>query len=203
MQLYTLCSRPMEENCYILDTGDGAVVIDPGDKPWRLLDFLDTHGLTVKIVLLTHGHFDHIGAVPALWERFRPEICIHEKDAAMLTDPEESLAGRFGVPQTPVAPTRLLHEGDAVTCGDTTLKVLGTPGHTLGSVCYKTDGILFTGDTLFKDNIGRTDFPGGSKYTLSQSLLRLAGMDGVYRVLAGHGAETTLDREKRRNPYMY
>ena len=202
MEITTMCFQPMEEDCYIIDTGAGAVLVDPGDKPWRIVDFLTGHDLVPVCILLTHGHFDHIGAVAALAERYSPEICIHEQDAAMLTDPAESLAARFGVPQTPVSPTRLLHGGDTVEIGGLSLTVLETPGHTRGSVCYAGNGVLFTGDTLFKDNVGRTDFPGGSKYALSQSLLALGRLEGAYRVLPGHGAETTLDREKRRNPYM-
>lgn len=191
-----------DQNCYIVDTGAGAVLVDPGYKPWRLREFLEERNLKPVCVLLTHGHFDHIGGVASLWETYSPEICVHENDAAMLTDPVESLAVRFDTPQTSVKPTRLLHGGEKIEIGELSLTVLETPGHTRGSVCYMGNGLLFTGDTLFRDAIPITDFPGGSKYTLSETMKALGRLDGSLRVLPGHGEETTLEREKRRNPYM-
>ena len=202
MEIYRLHLLPMDVNCYVVDTHAGAVLVDPGDKPWRIAEFLEEKKLTPVMVLHTHGHFDHIGADSALLEKYPLEICVHEKDAPMLLDPEESLAVRFGAPLKPVRPTRLLHEGERIEVGELSLTVLETPGHTRGSVCYYGNGVLFTGDTLFRDNVGRCDFPGGSKYVLSESLKRLRRLEGDCRILPGHGEETTLEREKRRNPYL-
>lgn len=203
MEVYTLCLRPMEQNCYlIVSSQNRALVIDPGSCPHKILTFCEEKQLQVAAIVLTHGHFDHIGAVSALAERYHAPVCISEADAPMLEDGEKSLASLFGLPHTPAKADRLLHEGDSIVLNELSFTVLETPGHTKGSICLLGHGLLITGDTLFRDSIGRTDFPGGSMTTLSKSLQRICSLDRSLRVLAGHNAETTIDREIRRNPYL-
>ena len=189
MQITTLPLGRMQANCYIVQAGDGtAAVVDPGDEAARLLQHLQSTGLRVTAVWLTHGHFDHIGAADAL--------------RAVLADPQKNLSSAFSpVPLTLTADT-LLADGDTFAFGGETVGVLHTPGHTSGSCCYKLGKWLFTGDTLFDGSIGRTDFPTGDPKALSLSLERLAAIPDDLCVLPGHGAATTLAVQRAVNPYM-
>ena len=191
-------------NCYIIESDSkNAVAIDPGDEFKKIDAFLTENGLTLKKILLTHGHFDHIGAVKQLQEKYDVEVFIHSEDAPMLTDRIKSLAD--GMPHfvfTPVEKYSTVAEGDRIELDELVFEVLHTPGHTKGGVCYRCGDALFTGDTLFKMSMGRTDFPGGSLKEIFRSLGRLAGIKENLEVYPGHNETSTLDFERKNNVYM-
>lgn len=192
-------------NCYLLvdeKTGEGAVV-DPawyGDALKKAIG--DTK---IKYILLTHGHFDHIFGVHGLREASGAKVVIHEKDAGYLLDPKKSLAeGNFPEMQIPVEADMFVKDGDILTLGDEEIKVMHTPGHTMGSVCYicENDRVILSGDTLFCMTAGRTDFPDGSDEMMIASLKRLIVLEGDYVVYPGHNRITTLESERKRNWYI-
>lgn len=183
-----------ETNCYILWGTDSqeCIVIDPGYEPETVLDAVNALGKTVRAILLTHGHFDHVGAVREVFAQTDCDIYICPADCAM---PENMTAG-------PLCYTCSYQEGDVLELASLRIKVLHTPGHTPGSVCLLCEESLFAGDTLFCGSCGRTDLPGGSWQQLQASLARLKALSGDLAVYPGHGGATTLEAEKRYNPYM-
>lgn len=190
-------------NCYIVtDTASGeAAVLDPGEYTSALEGLLRKEGITeLKYILLTHGHFDHICGAYQLKKSFGGEVLIHSEDANCLEDSEWSLADSVEeYSQIPMTADKTLEEGSVFYLGETLFSVMHTPGHTKGSVCYFADGNIFSGDTLFKVGVGRTDLPGGHLRTLSNSLKRIGALEENYRIFPGHGDSTTLDDEKTAN----
>ena len=180
-----------QTNTYILSNGTEAVVIDPGYEPDTILDALE--GLTLKAILLTHGHFDHVGAVRELVAETGCEVWIHAAEGTM---PPMVTAG-------PLYYTRTYDEGDTIRpISGVEITVLHTPGHTPGSVCLLCGQDLFSGDTLFEGSCGRVDLPGGNGHQMVASLRRLAALQADYQVHPGHGGSTALSAERRYNPYM-
>ena len=173
LDILTIPVGQLATQCYLvsLPDRDDCIVIDPGAEPERIRAALQKKRLAA--ILLTHGHFDHIGAVSALMDADMP-LYIHALDAPMLTDPKLNLCRMIGQTITAPPANHLLQEGDLVQAAGITLAVLHTPGHTPGSVCYRAGDVLFTGDTLFHLGCGRTDFPGGSEADMRRSLARLA-----------------------------
>ena len=192
MNIHTLPLGMLRTNCYILSEGSRCLAIDPGDEPQKVLDFLEKQGLTLEAILLTHGHFDHVGAVKTLAADTDCQVFLCEKDLAL---PGSMTAG-------PLYYTDLYSEGDRLTLAGMTFHVLHTPGHTPGSVCLQFGEHLFSGDTLFAGSCGRTDFPGSSPQDMFHSLSRLSKLDDSLRVYPGHGESTTIGEEKRYNPYL-
>lgn len=184
----------LQENCYFVSDENGeTAVIDPGDEADRLLGLLQSGGLTPRCILLTHGHFDHVGAAAALAERHHCPVYLHEADRAL---PARLTGG-------PLPQTRALHEGDELAVGALRFRVLETPGHSTGSVSLLCCDALFSGDTIFAGGSwGRTDFPGGSEPALRASLRRLAALPPQTRVFPGHGSETTIAAECACDPFM-
>lgn len=202
MKLYTIPLGAIGANCYILGCGGGeAVVIDIGEQPQRLIGFLEQHSLKVNTILLTHGHYDHVGGVEAVRKAYGAKVYIHENDAEMLRSGEANLAADFGEEFQPVESFETLTDNQILHIGELEIKVLHTPGHTPGGVCYLTEGKLFSGDTLFRGSIGRLDL-GGNRDDMIASLRRLVRLEGDYEVYPGHEASSTLDWERANNRYM-
>lgn len=193
MKIYTLILGELPTNCYLVSDEEGsAAVIDPAAAPERILQTARENGLNIRAILLTHGHFDHVGAVKALAQAVGCPVWMHENE---LTLPEYLTDG-------PLYYTDSYGEGDTVTVGKLTFTLLHTPGHTPGSVCLRCENSLFTGDTLFAGSCGRTDLSGGSGVQICRSLRRLAAISDDLAVYPGHGEATTLAREREENPYL-
>lgn len=194
---------PMGVNCYMLrdDMIRQALLIDPGAEGSRLASVLREEGLELSAILLTHGHFDHIGAVDHLLREFPGiPVYVHPLDVPMLRDPERNLSFMNPTPVTCAAKEiKPVHEGDVISVGMQRVTVLHTPGHSAGSVSYLWEGVLFSGDTLFLESIGRFDF--GNYSDIMDSLERLLNLPGETPVYPGHGPQTTVGHEKRNNPY--
>lgn len=205
MQVITLVVGDMyQTNCYIVyDDQNRAAVIDPGDEAMRIMDVIHAHGLSVEAILLTHNHFDHIMAADTVLKQTGAKLYAFGADAEALQDPTRILLHMS--PRDDFAPLtadRVLADGDTVTVGDMSFCVMHTPGHTPGSCCYIAGDVMFSGDTLFENSIGRMDFVGGSTRDMLLSLRRLYRLTEDYTVYPGHGPATTLQREKYNNPYM-
>ena len=194
LKVHALALGAYQTNCYILheESSKTCCVVDPGYEADTIADKLDALGLTLEAILLTHGHFDHVGAVKELAAETGCDVYIHPDD---LTMPPMMTAGKLYYTNTYVEGTQLHLAGLDIT-------VLHTPGHTPGSVCLLTGDTLISGDTLFAGSCGRTDLPGGDWATIQKSLKRLAGMEADFTVCPGHGEASTLSREKATNPYL-
>lgn len=190
----------IDTNCYLIgdEKANAGAVVDPGGSPDRVLAMIEKSGLELKMVLLTHGHWDHVGAIPALLEKY-PDIPIyaHEKELCPADEPNPHYffphAGKN---------QRTYGEGDVLTLGELKLKVMHTPGHSAGSVVILAGDTMLCGDTLFAGSCGRCDLPGGSGEQMLASLKRLAQLEGNYKVCPGHGPLSDLDEERRTNPYV-
>lgn len=204
MRILRLPVGELQANCYIVFADDlVAAVIDPGAQADSILAAVREHGLRVGAVLLTHVHYDHMMAAAAVADATGAPVMAPAGDAKALDSPLRNLAALFAPGESArLKADRLLDDGDEVAVGSLTLRVLHTPGHTPGSSCYLCGDALFTGDTLFQGGVGRTDFPGGDAAALRCSLATLAALPGAYTVLPGHGPDSTLDTERRENPYM-
>ena len=205
MIIKQLTVGPIMANCYILgcERTREAAVIDPGDETDKILMSLASEKLTLKHILNTHGHFDHVGGNRQLKDATGAELLIHAADAAMLAQLSASAAA-FGLSaQNSPPPDRTVAEGDRVTFGDIALTALPTPGPTPGGISFHTDRCVFVGDALFYGSIGRTDFPGGDYDTLIASIrTKLFTLDDDTTVYTGHGPATTVGQEKRSNPFV-
>lgn len=201
MNIITIPVGELGTNCYVVTDEHGtAAVIDPGTNAEEIRRILQEQHIQHVGILLTHAHFDHIGAVNALSDL--GQVYCHSLDVPALQDGRLNLSAFFGCPIPPIADAVCVEEGTELPIGELTFTVLHTPGHTVGSCCYLLGDRLFAGDTLFCESIGRTDFPGGDMRAMRASLARLAALDGDIRVYPGHGEPTTIAHEQHYNPYL-
>ncbi|MCH5278851.1 MAG: MBL fold metallo-hydrolase [Christensenellaceae bacterium] len=210
MNILSVPTGPLSVNTYIVFTDEAAkkggdcVVIDPANSK-KVLDEMAKYKLHCSHILLTHGHFDHIIGVAGLKEHENATVMIHSLDAAALSDSSVNLAMISGALVRPCEVDIPLKDNDRFTAAGMDFRVIHTPGHTRGCVCFvmEDEKVIFSGDTLFRLSVGRTDFPGSSTEQLYESILyRLFTLQGDYRVLPGHMRETTLDFERKHNPFM-
>ncbi|MCE5284920.1 MAG: MBL fold metallo-hydrolase [Pelosinus sp.] len=205
MQIITLQVGPIGTNCYIVysEHTRQAAVIDPGGNAEDILAELKEQQLTVLAIINTHGHADHIMANTKLREVTQAPLYIHSADAPMLLSARLNLSQFLGMEFTCEPADQLLSEGDKITIGEFVLTVVHTPGHTPGGISLLTDQIVFSGDTLFAESVGRTDFPGGSQSQIVESVKnKLLILDDAVKVLPGHGPGTTIGWERTHNPYI-
>ena len=197
-------------NCTVLGDPQSkeAIVVDPGDEVEKVLAVLRRHGLACKAILNTHTHIDHVGANHALREQTGAKLMLHEADLPLYDNLKIQAEWMGGMVQAPPRGTvdEHVHQGDVVKAGALAAEVLHTPGHTPGSLCFHVPGekpLLLAGDTLFQGSIGRTDLWGGDyEQELASIKTRLLALDEATRVICGHGPETTIGREKKRNPFL-
>ena len=191
-----------QTNTYIVHekNAKSCAVIDPGYQADTILKKVRALGLTVDAVLLTHGHFDHVGAVEEIVAATGCALWMSERDWSQFPNPVTAYF--YPIANCDFCEVNFCEEGEEISAGGLRFRVLDTPGHTHGSVCFRCGNALFSGDTLFAGSCGRTDLPGGSGKLLRQSLARLSGLEDDLYVYPGHGESTTLAEEKRYNPYM-
>jgi len=206
--LQKLVVGPFATNCYIIGselTKEG-MIIDPGDEARHILKGVEDSQLDIKLIVLTHGHIDHVGAVGEVKEATGAEVCIHADDAKSISGQQgwlvSMLVSGLSYPAPP-SPDRLFKDGDSVDIGDLHFSLLHTPGHTPGGICLLGNGVVFSGDTLFNHGVGRTDLPGGSYSQLMNSLqTKLMVLPNETIVYPGHGHETTIGTERSGNSYL-
>jgi hydroxyacylglutathione hydrolase len=205
MKIRIIPTGPIEANCVFVSDADGCTLVtDPGADAAELDDALKRDKLNVSAYLVTHGHADHVGALFPLWQKHPAPVLIHPRDAAWAFTPANALPPYYSAPTRPDGPFPEVKDGSCFQFGGLSFKVIATPGHSPGCVCFyfEADNLILTGDTLFQDSVGRTDLPGGSSRTLTESLLKLARLPGSVKVIAGHGDETTIGAEIRDNYFM-
>lgn len=204
MIIRKLVVGPLSSNCYIVgseSTHEG-MIIDPADEVENILKTVQTLGLKIKVIVLTHGHPDHVGALKPVKEATGAEVAAHSDDAEWIQNQPLSMVFGPAYP-TPDAPDRLLHEGDVIDIGDLSFSIIHTPGHSPGGICLLGQGVLFSGDTLFNSGIGRYDLPGGDYDRLIDSLqAKLMPLPAETIVHPGHGPETTIGAERQSNPFL-
>ena len=192
----------MGNNCYLIvdEKTNQSALVDCTEYSQKMVDLIGDTDL--KYILLTHGHFDHITGTKAVKEKYGCSVAISEEDKDMLSSGRLSLAFFTNSPQNDVEADNILKDGDVIKLGETEINVVSTPGHTRGSVCFIAEDYIFSGDTLFCCSCGRTDFPGGSVSEMMSSLKKLSELDGDYKIMPGHDETSTLEFERKNNPYL-
>ncbi len=207
MKVSVLPLGTMSTNCLVIKdeaTGIGAVV-DPGGEGCtdKILTRIANEGVTLKYILLTHAHFDHMLSLGELRKKTGVPLAVHKHDAESLLYPNLTYMEQFaGITDGEEPAEILLEDGDIIELGETKLEVMHLPGHTEGAVCYKSGDIILTGDVLFRGSIGRCDLYGGDEMVMMDSLRRLCSLKGDYKLYPGHGSTTTLERERQTNIYL-
>lgn len=196
MNIKTIPVGQLETNCYVVVNEEtlACVVIDPGDESNAIMDYIESNRLRCEAIMLTHGHFDHVGAVNEILEQTGCALYINPRD-------EGYEVGKSGMKFKMPEGGKYYDDGDIIVEAGLEFKVLATPGHTPGSVCLICGGALFTGDTLFRGSCGRADLPGGSMREEMRSLKKICALEGDYEVYPGHMDSSSLERERRFNHY--
>ena len=200
MKIHTLPLGAYQTSTYIVEKGGRCAIIDPGYEAETILAFLSTRGLTADAVLLTHGHFDHVGAVEKIVKETGCALWMSQRDWSQ--KPNFLTARLYPLANCDFTEVQFCEDGEGIAAAGLTFTAIETPGHTWGSVCYLCGDAMFSGDTLFAGSCGRTDLPGGDWDTIAESLKRLAALESNYTVYPGHGDSTTLSAERQYNPYM-
>jgi glyoxylase-like metal-dependent hydrolase (beta-lactamase superfamily II) len=193
----------LSSNCYIIGEGGEAAVIDPGVDANDIVNVLEAQQLSLKYIILTHAHIDHIIMMEEVRKRTGAKVAVHEDDGPLLGNPLLNGAVLFGQKKVFDQADILVKEGDVLDIGGLKLEILHTPGHTPGSMCIKAEDQLFTGDTLFKLGVGRTDLGAGDHDLLIKSLDRLMTLEDGIKVHPGHGSATEIGYERSHNMYMW
>ena len=206
MKIITVSGGMLPTNCYLLtdETTGMTAIIDPGFDSPELVDAVNSidYG-KISAILLTHGHFDHFMGVGKIKSITNAPVYLHTDDISFPEDTSLNLAGVFmSVKPDQFSVDVVVKDGDTINLGNLIIKVMHTPGHTIGSCCYCVNDAIFTGDTLMKCSAGRTDFPTGSYPQLISSLVRLQNLPGDYRLYPGHGEQSTLEYERKNNPFL-
>ena len=207
MKVYPLVLGPVQTTCYIISNNQKAVVVDPAANANQIIHYLGAKKLELEAILLTHGHFDHIGAVNELASKYQVPIYAHKKEKEYFENPDVNLSPMIyeRLILNPNFEYRFVTDGDIIECLDKHVLPLHVPGHTTGSLCYyfESEDMVFTGDTLFKQSIGRTDFIYGNHEQLVTGIRRkLLSLPGNTLVYPGHGECTTIEEEAKRNPFL-
>ena len=203
MKIETLVLGLLKVNCYLLLTRDAAIVIDPGKYDERQKQFLSQNADKKRLILITHAHFDHVLGAERLRNETGVDIAIGEIEAPALKDKHLNLTDRFPATANPIDADILLKDNQIFNLGNTEIMCKLVPGHTLGSLCYIIEGKLFSGDTIFYNTIGNTEFPGGDFNTLVASIKKLTNnLPDDTEVYSGHGEVTTVGFEKAYNPFL-
>jgi len=203
MILRRLPTGLLSSNCYLIgDDGEGAI-IDPGAKAQDIFELVKQSGLKIKYIILTHAHVDHILSVDDIRESLNAEVMVHEEDAPFLMDAWHNGSKLFGLEKTFRPADVELKDGDIMKVGDLKLEIMHTPGHTPGGICIKVNDKIFTGDTLFRMSVGRTDLGAGDQEDLMNSLHKLMELEDEIIVYPGHGTATTIGYERKNNPFIY
>lgn len=204
MEIIKIVTGIYQVNTYVVykEGRPDCVVIDPGDDAYNIIDVLNTNNLKASYIFLTHGHFDHIGAVAQLREKYNSKVGIYPADNDMLINEDA-----HGIaPQPLILSSRpaemLFHDGEKIEAAGLEFTILHTPGHTAGSVCIICDNVIFSGDTIFAGSIGRTDFEESNHSDMLKSLEIIKNLPGDYIILPGHGPQTTLRQERLSNPFF-
>jgi hydroxyacylglutathione hydrolase len=205
MQVISIVVGAFQVNCYLVTSGNGqALVIDPGEDAGQIAVALRERTLTVAAYLITHGHMDHIGGLEELTRLFPAPVSMHPADEAWAFSDDNKKPPYYDTPERPAGKIRALVDGQPGDDGGLHYEIITTPGHSPGCVCYyfPVEKTLFTGDTLFSGSIGRTDFEGSDEALMEKSLRRLAQLPDDTLVYPGHGPRTTIEREKKNNPFL-